>query len=54
MFVNRIAMSWTAQRDRAPASAEDRDLFMEARRTALLAAVQRRFPAVSDTTPARA
>ncbi len=43
-FVNRIAMSWSAQLESLPEDA-DRDAFLAARRVAIVAAVQRLFPA---------
>lgn len=45
VFVNRLAMSWASQHDLLPADSDDRDTFMAARRSAIVAAVQRLFPA---------
>jgi AcrR family transcriptional regulator len=50
VFVNQIAMSWVALPDLAPTDDEDRDAFMAARRTAIVAAVQRLFPAAATNT----
>jgi AcrR family transcriptional regulator len=47
VFVNQIAMSWAAQFDLAPAAGQERDSFMAARRAAIVAAVQRLFPATA-------
>jgi AcrR family transcriptional regulator len=44
VFVSQIATSWVLQTDLAPAG-EERDAFMAARRAAIVAAVQRLFPA---------
>jgi AcrR family transcriptional regulator len=51
VFVSQIAMSWAARPDPAPADGEDRDAFMAARRTAIVAAVQRLFPAAGRDGP---
>ncbi|MGW0436804.1 TetR family transcriptional regulator [Micromonospora sp. NPDC003197] len=50
VFVNQLAMSWAAQPDLAPAADEDRDAFLAARRSAIVAAVQRLFPAAAGST----
>jgi len=49
VLVNQIAMSWAAQPDLAPAAGEERDSFLAARRAAIVAAVQRLFPASRST-----
>lgn len=49
VFVSQLATSWASQTHLAPVG-EERDAFMAARRAAVVAAVQRLFPAtVSDT-----
>jgi len=50
VFVNRIAMSWAAQPDLAPAADKERDSFMAARRAAVIAAVERLFPSAAGET----
>ena len=50
VFVNQIAMSWAAQPGLGPAGNEGRDSFMAARRAAVVAAVQRLFPATARDT----
>jgi hypothetical protein len=47
-------MSWAAQPDLAPAAGEERDSFLAARRAAIVAAVQRLFPAASHGTADKA
>ncbi|GAA4245095.1 TetR family transcriptional regulator [Dactylosporangium darangshiense] len=47
VFVSQLATSWAAQADHAPTGA-DRDRFMAARRAAIVAAVQRLFPAAAN------
>lgn len=49
VFVNQLATSWVDQADLYPA-AGDRDAFLAARRAAIVAAVQRLFPAAGGTT----
>ncbi|GIF20454.1 TetR family transcriptional regulator [Paractinoplanes tereljensis] len=48
VFVNQIAMSWAAQPHVGLDSTEDRASFLAARRAAIVAAVQRLFPAVNS------
>jgi AcrR family transcriptional regulator len=50
VLVNRIAMSWAAQPDLAPTAGEERDSFLAARRAAIVAAVERLFPATARDT----
>lgn len=45
VLVNQIAMSWAAQPDLIPAADQEHGSFMTARRAAIVAAVQRLFPA---------
>jgi AcrR family transcriptional regulator len=45
VLVNRIATSWAAEPDLAPTSRGERGIFMAARRAAVVAAVERLFPA---------
>nr|WP_275408654.1 hypothetical protein [Streptomyces sp. SID9124] len=45
MFVNQLAMSWAGRGDLLPAGEQERAAFLAARRTAIVAAVQRLFPA---------
>lgn len=47
MFVNQLAMSWVAQSDLVPANHEERAAFLLARRAAIVAAVERLFPAAA-------
>jgi AcrR family transcriptional regulator len=47
MFVNQLAMSWVGQSDLMPADDEERAAFRSARRAAIVAAVQRLFPAAT-------
>jgi hypothetical protein len=54
VFVSQLATSWAGQTHLAPIG-EERDAFLAARRAAIVAAVQRLFPATaSDTTPTAA
>jgi AcrR family transcriptional regulator len=53
VFLNQIAMSWAGQSGLFPVG-DDPDAFMAARRAAIVAAVQRLFPAAATTTPAEA
>ncbi|MFE6962919.1 TetR family transcriptional regulator [Streptomyces sp. NPDC057696] len=48
MFVNQLAMSWAGQADLMPADEQERARFLSERRAAIVAAVQRLFPAVSS------
>lgn len=50
VFVNQLAMSWAAQPGLAPADDEGSDSFIAARRAAIVAAVQRLFPATARDT----
>ncbi|MER7539051.1 hypothetical protein ABTX77_30335 [Streptomyces sp. NPDC097704] len=45
MFVNQLAMSWAGQTDLVPTDETQRAPFLSARRAAIVAAVQRLFPA---------
>ncbi|MER7681427.1 TetR family transcriptional regulator [Streptomyces sp. NPDC096934] len=45
MFVSQLAMAWAGQTDLLPADEEQRVAFLGARRAAIVAAVQRLFPA---------
>ncbi|MFI6359502.1 TetR family transcriptional regulator [Streptomyces sp. NPDC050743] len=47
MFVNQLAQSWAGQSDLMPADEEERASFPAARRAAIVAAVQRLFPAAT-------
>ncbi|MFC9328440.1 TetR family transcriptional regulator [Kitasatospora sp. NPDC057015] len=47
VFVNQLAMSWVGQADLLPADEEARASFLAARRAAIVAAVQRLFPATT-------
>ncbi|MGW0855541.1 TetR family transcriptional regulator [Streptomyces sp. NPDC002690] len=47
MFVNQLAMSWVGQPDLTPTDPDERAAFLAARRAAIVAAVQRLFPAVT-------
>ncbi|MFE4700829.1 TetR family transcriptional regulator [Streptomyces sp. NPDC056738] len=47
VFVNQLAMSWAGQTDLMPADEIERLRFLYARRAAIVAAVQRLFPAVT-------
>ncbi|MFJ4809338.1 TetR family transcriptional regulator [Streptomyces longwoodensis] len=49
MFVNQLAQSWAGQSDLLPADEETRASFLAARRAAIVAAVQRLFPAAPTT-----
>ncbi|MFC5802675.1 TetR family transcriptional regulator [Streptomyces formicae] len=49
VFVSQLAMSWAGQTGLTPAG-EERDAFLAARRVAIVAAVQRLFPATSGET----
>ncbi|MFF4835300.1 TetR family transcriptional regulator [Streptomyces sp. NPDC001315] len=53
VFVSQLALSWVSQASLAPAD-EERDAFLASRRAAIVAAVQRLFPAAGDTGPATA
>ncbi|MFF3617096.1 TetR family transcriptional regulator [Streptomyces aureus] len=54
VFVSQLALSWAGQSDLTPVG-EERDAYLTARRAAIVAAVQRLFPATaSDTVPAAA
>jgi hypothetical protein len=54
VFVSQLATSWAGQTHLAPIG-EERDAFLAAHRAAIVAAVQRLFPATaSDTTPTAA
>ncbi|MFF4274177.1 TetR family transcriptional regulator [Streptomyces sp. NPDC001536] len=53
VFVSQLALSWVSQTSLAPAD-EERDAFLASRRAAIVAAVQRLFPAAGDTPPAAA
>jgi AcrR family transcriptional regulator len=54
VFVSQLATSWAGQTHLAPIG-EERDAFLAARRAAIVAAVQRLFPATtSDTAPTAA
>ncbi|MEV6197153.1 hypothetical protein AB0M19_32695 [Streptomyces sp. NPDC051920] len=48
MFVNQLAMSWVGQPDLVPGDEIERAHFLSARRAAIVAAVQRLFPAVAS------
>ena len=48
VLVNRIAMSWAAQPEMAPRDEELRSAFLTDRRAAIVAAVQRLFPAYAS------
>ncbi|GAA4929611.1 AcrR family transcriptional regulator [Nonomuraea thailandensis] len=54
MFTSQVATSWVLQADLVPAG-QEREAFIAARRAAIVAAVQRMFPATSapDTTRPR-
>ncbi|MFF4731242.1 hypothetical protein ACFY3M_39220 [Streptomyces mirabilis] len=53
VFVNQIAMAWAGQLDLVDAAADQvRDPSPEARRAAVVAAVQRLFPATTGNTGA--
>ncbi|MFJ3667457.1 TetR family transcriptional regulator [Streptomyces sp. NPDC090106] len=45
MFVNQLAMAWAGQTDLLPTGRDERTTFLAARRAAIVAAVQRLFPA---------
>lgn len=47
MFVSQIATSWAGQTGLGP-DGKDRDAFLAARRAAIVAAVQRLFPAATS------
>ncbi|MPY30773.1 TetR/AcrR family transcriptional regulator [Streptomyces adustus] len=47
VFVNQLAMSWAGQTDLMPADETERVRFLSARRAAIVAAVQRLFPAAT-------
>ncbi|MFD0259996.1 TetR family transcriptional regulator [Kitasatospora indigofera] len=47
VFVSQLAMSWVGQTDLLPAGEEERTAFLAARRAAVVAAVQRLFPAAT-------
>jgi AcrR family transcriptional regulator len=47
VFVHQIATAWAAQPDLLPPSDEGRDTFLAARRTAIITAVERLFPATT-------
>ncbi|MFF4733953.1 hypothetical protein ACFY3M_54205 [Streptomyces mirabilis] len=47
-LVHEIATAWAAQPDPLPPSGEDRATFLAARRTAIVAAVERLFPATTN------
>ncbi|MFD6529999.1 TetR family transcriptional regulator [Streptomyces sp. NPDC060184] len=47
MFVNQLAMSWVGQPDLTPVDPDERAAFLAERRAAIVAAVQRLFPAAS-------
>ena len=51
MFVSQLATSWAGQSDLAPVG-EESDAFLAARRTAIVAAVQRLFPATASAVNA--
>lgn len=46
-FVNQLATSWVGQSDQLPAAEDERAAFLDARRAAIVAAVQRLFPAAA-------
>ncbi|MFE5140766.1 hypothetical protein ACFRDV_24335 [Streptomyces fagopyri] len=50
MFVSQIAMTWVGRTDLVPADEGERVAFLTARRAAIVAAVQRLFPAVAVRT----
>ncbi|MGW1462728.1 TetR family transcriptional regulator [Streptomyces sp. NPDC002308] len=47
MFVNQLAISWVGQPDLTPVDPDERAAFLTERRAAIVAAVQRLFPAAS-------
>ncbi|MEU9201490.1 TetR family transcriptional regulator [Streptomyces sp. NPDC048332] len=47
VFVNQLATAWAGQSDLLPPDADEREAFLAARRTAIVAAVQRLFPAAA-------
>lgn len=47
MFVSQIAMAWVGQNDLLPAAEDGRAAFLTTRRAAIVAAVQRLFPAAA-------
>ncbi|MFE9623633.1 hypothetical protein [Streptomyces sp. NPDC006527] len=52
VFVDQIAMSWAGQLDLVHAAADQvRNPSVAARRAAIVAAVQRLFPAAAETPP---
>ena len=54
VFVSQLALSWAGQTDLTPVG-EERDAYLAAHRAAIVAAVQRLFPAaVGDTAPTAA
>ncbi|MER5433670.1 TetR family transcriptional regulator [Streptomyces sp. NPDC002588] len=53
VFVSQLALSWVSQASLAPAG-QERNAFLAGRRAAIVAAVQRLFPAAGDTTPTAA
>lgn len=50
-FVTQLALSWASQVDQLPADDEEREAFLSARRAAVVAAVQRLFPATTASSP---
>jgi len=48
VFVHQIATAWVAQPDLQPPHEEDRARFLAARRAAIVAAVERLFPAAAN------
>ncbi|MFD9426262.1 MULTISPECIES: TetR family transcriptional regulator [unclassified Streptomyces] len=48
VFVHQIATAWAAQPDLLPPHGEDRAAFLTARRAAIVAAVERLFPATAN------
>lgn len=53
VFVNQLATSWVSQSDLLPAADDERVSFLAARRAAIVAAVQRLFPAATGKGPER-
>ncbi|MFG2949970.1 TetR family transcriptional regulator [Streptomyces adustus] len=49
VFVSQLAMAWAAQPDLLPPHGDERTTFLAARRAAIVAAVERLFPAVAKT-----
>ncbi|MGV9293923.1 hypothetical protein [Amycolatopsis sp. NPDC003676] len=50
VIVSQIAMAWADQPDIPAGAGTDRDAFLAARRAAIVAAVERLFPATASRT----